>query len=76
MSNTNDDDYVNMMKYDQILELRPKSSLAPVSTLMRNDASSPYLFQNFEIIRNTMDIDDNCLLPAIKLKGAKGKYQD
>lgn len=66
LSNTNDDDYVNMIKYGQLFELRRKSSLAQCPTSMTNEASSLYLFQNIERILHTMDIDDDFALPAIK----------
>lgn len=66
LSNTNDDDYVNMIKYGQLFELRRKCSLAQCPTSMTNEASSLYLFQNIERILHSMDIDDDFALPAIK----------
>ena len=40
----NEDEAVNQMTFDQVLELRPRSSMAPVSTLMKTNTASPYLF--------------------------------
>lgn len=68
LSNTNDDDYVNMIKYGQLFELRRKSSLAQCPTSMTNEASSLYLFQNIERILHSMDIDDDFALPVLKKK--------
>lgn len=78
LSNTNDDDYVNMIKYGQLFELRRKCSLAQCPTSMTNEASSLYLFQNIERILHSMDIDDDFALPVLKkkLKGGKGQYPD
>lgn len=73
LSNTNDDDYVNMIKYGQLFELRRKSSLAQCPTSMTNEASSLYLFQNIERILHSMDIDDGI---KKNLKGGKGQYPD
>ena len=64
----NEDEAVNQMTFDQVLELRPRSSMAPVSTLMRTNTASPYLFHGSKIGQRPTERESESRNSSSKLK--------
>ncbi|XP_062594655.1 DNA ligase 1-like [Saccostrea cucullata] len=70
----NEDGNLNKMDSEELLELRPLSSLAPLSTLMREETSSSFIYHNYKTVQKSAEFEiyhrhDS---PALKTTGLKG----